>query len=220
MEEEVARSRKTNTSKEKKTVDPLKDTYEWIRCIVISVIVCVLAFLLVARVIQVQGSSMLPNLEQGDRIVITRLAGAYKQGDIVVLKADHFKNEPLVKRVIGVGGQTITLDFATGDISVNGVVLQEPYIYERTIDSHDIMDPRYYDVYGIDPEKDVTSTSVTITVPEGYLFCMGDNRNNSSDSRVASIGYIDTRNVMGKAVFRLFPLNKIGVITAPAQSNG
>ena len=204
--------------KEKKPVDPYKDTYEWIHCIVVSVIICVLVFVLVARVIQVQGRSMLPNLEQGDRIIITRLAGDYEQGDIVVLKAEKFKNEPLVKRIIGTGGQTITLDFATGDITVDGQVLDEPYIFERTIDSYHIMDPQYYDVYGIDPEKDVTETSVTIHVPEGHLFCMGDNRNNSSDSRVSTIAYIDTRDVMGKAVFRLYPFHKMGAIYGAKQS--
>ena len=195
---------------EKTPVDPYKDTYEWIHCIVISVIVCVLVFVLVARVIQVQGRSMLPNLVQGDRLVITRLAGDYEQGDIVVLKAEKFKDEPLVKRVIGTGGQTITLDFATGDITVDGVTLDEPYIFERTIDSYNITDP----------EKDVTESSVTITVPEGHLFCMGDNRNNSSDSRVASIAYIDTRDVMGKAVFRIYPFDKIGPIKGVDQTDG
>ena len=204
--------------KAKEPVDPYKDTYEWIHCIVVSVIICVLVFVLVARVIQVQGRSMLPNLEQGDRIIITRLAGDYEQGDIVVLKAEKFKNEPLVKRIIGTGGQTITLDFATGDITVDGQVLDEPYIFERTIDSYHIMDPQYYDVYGIDPEKDVTETSVTIHVPEGHLFCMGDNRNNSSDSRVSTIAYIDTRDVMGKAVFRLYPFHKMGAIYGAKQS--
>ena len=205
---------------EEKTIDPHKDTYEWIHCIVISVIVCVLVFVLVARVIQVQGRSMLPNLVQGDRLIITRLAGDYEQGDIVVLKAEKFKNEPLVKRVIGTGGQTITLDFATGDITVDGVTLDEPYIFERTIDSYNITDPMYYEVYGIDPEKDVTESSVTITVPEGHLFCMGDNRNNSSDSRVATIAYIDTRDVMGKAVFRIYPFDKIGPIKGVNQTDG
>ena len=181
--------------KGKKPFDPYKDTYEWMHCIIVSVILCVLIFVLVARVIDVRGSSMLPNLEQGDKIIITRLAGDYEQGDIVVLKAENYKREPLVKRVIAVAGQTVDIDFTEGTVYVDGVALDEPYTFERTYESYD------FDSY----EKPVT-------VPEGCIFVMGDNRNNSSDSRVATIGFVDTRAVMGKAVFRLYPFYKVGAL--------
>ncbi len=197
---------------EEKEVDPLKDTYEWIHCIIVAIIVCVLLFVLVARVIDVRGSSMLPTLEEGDKIIITRLAGGYHNGDIVVLQKDSFRREPIVKRVIGTAGQTVELNFNEGTVSVDGKVLNEPYIFEKTYDSYHIMDPLYYDIYGIDEKEDVGDGWVRVTVPEGCIFVMGDNRNNSSDSRVSTIAFVDTRDVMGKAVFRLYPFFKLGAI--------
>lgn len=201
----------------KKPYDPHRDNYEWIHCIIVAIIVCVLLFVLVARVIDVRGQSMEPTLHEGDKLIITRLAGDYDNGDIVVLQKDSFKREPIVKRVIGTAGQTVTINFAEGTVSVDGQVLDEPYTKERTYDRYHIMDPAYYDVYGIDPEKDVTADSVTVTVPEGCVFVMGDNRNNSSDSRVATINFVDTRIIMGKAVFRLYPFNRMGAIYGADQ---
>lgn len=201
-------------------VNPYKDTYEWIHCIVVAVVVCVLVFVLLARVITVRGSSMLPTLEENDRIIITRLAGGYHYGDIVVLQKDTFRSEAIVKRVIGTEGQTVEINFTEGVVSIDGVPLDEPYVREKTYDRYHIMDPEYYDVYGIDPETDVGEDWVRVTVPEGCLFVMGDNRNNSSDSRVATINFVDTRDVMGKAVFRIFPFHKMGAIYSAGLSDG
>ena len=205
---------------EEKEVDPLKDTYEWIHCIIVAVIVCVLVFVLVARVIDVRGSSMIPTLEDGDKIIITRLAGGYNNGDIVVLQKDSFRAEPIVKRVIGTAGQTVKIDFTEGMVSVDGKRLDEPYTFEKTYDSYHIMDPLYYDIYGIDPKDDVGEDWVRVTVPDGCIFVMGDNRNNSSDSRVSTIAFVDTRDVMGKAVFRLYPLYKLGAIYGTGGKSG
>lgn len=196
----------------KKPYDPQKDTYEWIHCIVVAIIACVLLFVLAARVIDVRGQSMEPTLHEGDKLIITRLAGDYQYGDIVVLQKDSFKREPIVKRIIGTAGQKITIDFSTGTVFVDGVELDEPYTKERTYDRYHIMDPEYYDVYGIDPDTDITENTVTVTVPEGCVFVMGDNRNNSSDSRVGTINFVDTRIIMGKAIFRIFPFNRMGAI--------
>ena len=200
--------------------DPQKDTYEWIHCIIVAIIACVLLFVLAARVIDVRGQSMEPTLHEGDKLIITRLAGDYENGDIVVLQKDSFKREPIVKRVIGVAGQTVKIDFSTGTVFVDGQALDETYTKERTYDRYHIMDPEYYDVYGIDPETDVTADTVTVTVPEGCVFVMGDNRNNSSDSRVATINFVDTRIIMGKAVFRIYPFNKLGAIYSPYKTEG
>ena len=200
--------------------NPYKDAYEWIHCIIVAIIACVLVFVLLARVITVRGESMLPTLEENDRIVITRLAGDYEYGDIVVLKKEEFRNEPIVKRVIGTAGQTVEIDFTEGVVSVDGQRLNEPYVREKTYDRYHIMDPEYYEVYGIDPKEDVGEDWVRVTVPEGCIFVMGDNRNNSSDSRVSTINFVDLRDVMGKAVFRLYPFHKLGALYGAGSGNG
>ncbi len=182
-------------AKQDESVDPHKETYEWIHCVVVAMIVCVLLFVLVARVIDVVGHSMEPTLEDGDKIIITRLAGDYEQGDIVVLRKDTFRAEPIVKRVIAVAGQSVDIDFITGTVYVDGVALDEPYVYEKTYEPYDF-----------------ESYERPVVVPEGCVFVMGDNRNNSSDSRVATIGCVDTRYIMGKAIFRIYPFNKVGAV--------
>lgn len=174
------------------TVNPNKEIYEWIQCVVVALICCVLVFVFIARVIDVKGHSMEPTLQDGDKIIITRLAGEYERGDIVVLRKDTFRDEPIVKRIIATGGQTIDIDFSTGSVYVDGVELDEPYINERTYDREDFEGP--------------------VTVPEGSVFVMGDNRNNSTDSRKAEISCVDTRYIMGKVIFRMLPFSKIGAI--------
>lgn len=173
-------------------VNPHKETYEWVQCVIVALICCVLVFVFFARVIDVVGQSMLPTLEPGDKIVITRFAGDYKQGDIVVLRKDTFRKEPIVKRIIAVGGQTIDIDFETGIVYVDGEALDEPYVNELTHEQEDFVGP--------------------VTVPEDCVFVMGDNRNSSSDSRQETIGCVDERYIMGKVVFRFMPFSKIGAI--------
>ena len=179
-----------------------KEIYEWLQCVVVALIACVLVFVFVARVIDVVGTSMVPTLQDGDKIIITRLVSEYKQGDIVVLQKDAFRDEPIVKRIIAVGGQTIDIDFETGTVRVRNTadpdedaywtVLDEPYINEITLRPEDFTGP--------------------VDVPEGCVFVMGDNRNNSTDSRDARIGCVDTRNIMGKVIFRILPLSSIGAV--------
>ena len=174
------------------TVNAHKETYEWIQCVVVALVVCVLIFVFAARVIDVVGHSMVPTLQDGDKIIITRLVRSYDRGDIVVLRKDTYREEPIVKRVIAVEGQTVDIDFYNGVVYVDGEALDEPYVNELTYQPEDFTEP--------------------VTVPEGCVFVMGDNRNNSTDSRTASIGCVDTRYIMGKVVFRILPLSSIGAI--------
>ncbi len=175
-----------------KAKDPKANAYDWLESLVTAIIACIIIFLFLFRVVNVDGSSMVPTLKDSDKIVISRLAGNYKYGDIVVLTKIAFGDESIVKRVIATEGQTIDIDFDNGVVTVDGKALDEPYIAEKTKKSLDFQGP--------------------VTVPEGCIFCMGDNRNASTDSRRNTIGMIDTRCVLGRVVLRLWPLDKLGAV--------
>lgn len=161
--------------------------YEWVRALVSSVLAVVLIFTFAVRLIGVDGHSMVPTLQDGDRLAVAVgvLVGEYRAGDIVVLRKQSFLDEPIVKRVIAVEGQTVNIDFATGSVEVDGKVLNEPYINELTFRSD--------------------GTEFPLTVPEGSVFVMGDNRNHSNDSRDIRLGTVNTGYIIGKAVFLLYP---------------
>ena len=165
-----------------------RDLYEWIQSLVGSVLVVVAIFTFGIRMLGVDGHSMLNTLQHGDRLMVVNpiFYHDYKYGDIVILrKTGVFDNEPIVKRVIATGGQTVDIDFSEGVVYVDGEALEEDYIREPT-----------YTAEG---------TEFPLTVPEGSIFVMGDNRNGSSDSRDYRLGTVDTRYVIGKAAFLLFP---------------
>ena len=172
---------------ERKTVRG-RDLYEWIQSLVGSVLVVVAIFTFGIRMLGVDGHSMLNTLQHGDRLMVVNpiFCHDYKYGDMVMLVTGGvFDNEPIVKRVIATGGQTVDIDFGEGVVYVDGEALEEDYIREPT-----------YTAEG---------TEFPLTVPEGSIFVMGDNRNGSSDSRDYRLGTVDTRYVIGKAAFLLFP---------------
>ena len=165
-----------------------RDLYEWVQSLVGSVLVVVAIFTFVIRMMGVDGHSRLNTLQHGDRLLVVNsmLYHDYKYGDIVILRKNGvFDDDPIVKRVIAVEGQTVDIDFAEGIVYVDGEALEEDYIREPT-----------YTAEG---------TEFPLTVPEGSIFVMGDNRNGSSDSRDYRLGTVDTRYVIGKAAFLIFP---------------
>lgn len=165
-----------------------RDLYEWVQSLVGSVLVVVAIFTFVIRMMGVDGHSMLNTLQHGDRLLVVNsmLYHDYKYGDIVILRKNGvFDDDPIVKRVIAVEGQTVDIDFAEGIVYVDGEALEEDYIRKPT-----------YTAEG---------TEFPLTVPEGSIFVMGDNRNGSSDSRDYRLGTVDTRYVIGKAAFLIFP---------------
>ena len=164
-----------------------RELSEWAQALACSVLGGVLPFTFVIRLIGVDGHSMVPTLQDGDRLLVLNamLDNDYEYGDIVVLRKDTFLEEPIVKRVIATEGQTVDIDFVSGAVYVDGELLEEDYINE----------PTYVE----------EGTEFPLTVPEGSIFVMGDNRNHSSDSRSSDLGTVDTRYVIGKAVFLLFP---------------
>ena len=177
---------------EKKQRENGKDFYEWVQALVCSVLAVVVLFTFVIRLIGVDGHSMVPTLQDGDRLLVlnSMLYDDYKYGDIVVLRKNAFLEEPIVKRVIATEGQTVDIDFSSGSVYVDGLLLKEDYINELTFLEE--------------------GTEFPLTVPEGSIFVMGDNRNDSDDSRDNLIGPIDEDYVLGKAFFSIFPFSKFG----------
>lgn len=164
-----------------------KELYEWVQALVSSVLVVVLIFTFVIRLIGVDGHSMLPTLQHGDRLLVlnSALCGEYEYGDIVIVRKDTFMHQPIVKRVIATEGQTVDIDFTTGSVWVDDQLLDEPYINELT-----------FTYEGMD---------FPVTLREGEVFVMGDNRNASDDSRDPKLGPVDERYIIGKAVVLAFP---------------
>ena len=150
------------------------------------------AFSFCVRLVDVVGDSMNPTLVNGDKIIVSNLFYDPKPGDIIVFRKDEYRDEPLVKRVIAVEGQTVNIDFERGIVYVDGEPIDEPYIAEPTTEPLDF--------------------TGEITVDEGCVFVMGDNRNHSTDSRYSLIGQVDERCIMGKVYFTLFPIKNFGSV--------
>lgn len=161
---------------------------EYLHDIVYVLALILLLFTFCMRVVIVSGSSMFSTLVDGDYLLLINnpLCGAFEQGDIVVASMDRFRSgEAIVKRVIATEGQTVDIDFRSGTVYVDGVALQEDYIYTSTHLSEGVEFP--------------------LVVDDGCVFLMGDNRGDSRDSRAPEIGLVDTREILGRAVFLMLP---------------
>lgn len=178
------------------------DLYFWIQALVMALVTLILVFTLVGRVIGVIGSSMVPNLHEGDLLILQSIGYTPKQGDVVVLRKASFMSYPIVKRVIALGGQHVTVDYATNTTTVDGVVLDESYINEPMVD-----------------QGGTTGTNLDLTVPEGSIFVMGDNRNHSTDSRDTRVGTVDERYVLGRVRCILFPFEDFGVVESSSTQS-
>ena len=166
--------------------------YDLISIVMSAFIIIAVVFTFVFRLVGVSGYSMTNTLQDNDWL-LTVSKESYERGDIVVITEPNYFNEPLIKRVIAKGGETVNIDFTTGTVYVDGVALQEPYTKEDYI-LHKLDDIEF-----------------PYTVPEGHLFCMGDNRNGSTDSRSNLIGPLDERYVLGKAVIRILPFGDFDI---------
>ena len=193
-----------NASPKQKKKNLLVEVVENFEVIIISVVAVILIFTLGIRVCFVSGDSMNRTLNNNDWVIVSGLGYEPQRGDIIVFHMTHDEyqklNEPMVKRVIAVEGDWIDIDFDTWTVRIadnkemeNAVTLDEPYRY-------------------LDPTKANLGSSLDypLEIPEGYIFVMGDNRNNSLDSRNGNlIGLVDSRRVLGKVIMRLRPLEPI-----------
>ena len=170
-----------------------REIYDWIYCLSVALIICVVIFAFFIRLIDVRGTSMNPTLNNNDKMLVSGLFYEPKVGDVVVFKKDEYDPErALVKRVIATEGQVINMDFDHGIVYVDGVPIEEDYIMEPTTNKIDFIGPQ--------------------TVPEGCVFVMGDNRNASTDSRKKEIGMVDTRLILGRAYAVVYPLSQVRTI--------
>lgn len=173
------------------------DLYSWLQALTFALLILIVLFTFFGRVIGVDGNSMFSTLHDHDMLLLRCVAYEPEQGDVIVLNKPFADiSSPIVKRVIATGGQTVSIDYNTSTVYVDGIPLDEPYIHE----------------FMYQPASPYMQQTEWV-IPEGSIFVMGDNRNASSDSRDDRLGIIDTRYVLGKAVCILFPFSRIGSIS-------
>ncbi len=166
--------------------------YSWLQPLLFALTFLFLATTFLGRLVGVEGDSMVPTLHNKDLLVLQHIGYTPKSGDIVVLSEQSFRDgTPIVKRVIATENQRVDIDYAANTVTVDGVVLDEPYLGEPMVEKS-------------------WAVNNHVTVPEGCIFVLGDNRNNSSDSRNPEVGMVDARCVLGRAVWRLIPFGGLG----------
>ena len=161
----------------------IRNIYDFASILVSAVLAVCLIFTFVFKISAVDGDSMNNTLHNGDKVLITARDWTVERGDIVVISQPNAFNKVLIKRVIATEGQTVEINGKTHQVIVDGEVLEEPYIAQPLI------------VQG--------TWNYPVTVPEGCVFVMGDNRNRSTDSRDSAVGMIDTRYIVGEAIYRI-----------------
>ncbi|WP_105615884.1 signal peptidase I [Vallitalea okinawensis] len=173
--------------------DLMKEIWSWTKEIAIILFIVWFIISFVAQNTKVSGHSMEPTLSDGDFLIINKFIYDFAEpakGDIVVFPHNGDESEIYIKRVIGLPGDEI--DIRGGKVYVNEVMLEEDYVSEDIYNTGNIEYP--------------------FTVSEDKYFVMGDNRNNSYDSRYLEVGLVPIDEIIGKASIRIWPLNELGLV--------
>ena len=197
-DEKIEQSTKDTPNKKDNFIRVL---FDYVEIFAICICAVFLIFSFVARICTVNGNSMNQTLKHKEVLIVSPLFYEPKQGDIVVFHQTGDLNEPVVKRIIALGGQTVKIDFADGKVYVDGEPLDEEYVYLDT--------GKYEKRYWAQYDMDYSNYTFETVVPEGEVFVMGDNRNNSLDSRSTAIGTVDERRILGRVILRLSPFGKV-----------
>lgn len=178
------------SNKNAKTKSPLR---EWVEAIVGAVILTAFIITFIAQSFVVQGTSMMPTLQNNQRLLVDKLSYRFSEpshGDIIVFRYPANPKDEFIKRVIAVPGDSVAI--IEGRLYVNGQLIEEEYIAEITRRGFSFQ-----------------------IVPEGHYFVLGDNRNNSLDSRDLRVGFVPRKNIVGRAIWSYWPLSKLQIIRAP-----
>ena len=182
----------------------LYESLDWVEVFLTALVTVILLFTFFFRIVVVSGASMETTLQNADYLVLTNLGYSPKQGDVVVLQTNGYsENKPLIKRVIATEGQWLDIYFDNWEVRVG-----------ESLDSMEVLDEPYVQKLEIAMRSgDLTEFDFPMQIREGHIFVMGDNRNNSFDSRNKSIGQVNVNSVIGRAAFRLFPMEKMGAVS-------
>ena len=199
----MPRMKKQDKTEPEKKLTPAQNLVLYLHDLLWMLAVIMVAFLVFFRIIVVSGPSMKQTLLDGDYLLLISNLFYHdpKQGDVVVVsKRSYDDGKPIVKRVIATEGQIVDMDFENGIVYVDGLPLEEDYVNTPTNLDEGTVFPQI--------------------VEEGCVFVMGDNRNNSKDSRSPEIGQVDTRQILGKVALLLFPGTDHGTQARDTQRIG
>ncbi|MFI3141431.1 MAG: signal peptidase I [Clostridia bacterium] len=166
--------------------------YDMASVLTVAIVTIALIFTLVFRVVGVVGQSMETTLYDGDWLIVSAFDFEPEYGQVVIITQPNSFEEAIVKRIIATEYQVVDINFYTGEVYVDGVLLDEPYINNATTNYEGIDFP--------------------VQVPEGCVFVMGDNRQHSTDSRSDSIGFIDVNYILGVVKYRVFSVDETGAV--------
>lgn len=169
-----------------------KEILDWVISIAVALVIALLIRNYICAFVRVSGPSMEPTLQHNDLLYVNRFLYTPENGDVIIFRPDHSPKTPYVKRVVATEGQTVVIDETERAVYVDGEKLNEDYIKDRLVSDGNMTYP--------------------YTVPEGHVFVLGDNRNNSVDSRDSKVGAVSLKSIVGKVLFRLVPFSKLGSI--------
>lgn len=179
---------------EEKEFSLFNELFDWVEAFIFASFIVLLVFIFLFRTVIVDGDSMNPTLFNAQRLVLTHFNYTPERGDIIVCNS-HGLNKTIIKRCIGVAGDTVLVNYASNSVFVNGEKVDEPYLDA----SRPMMDMPYFN-----DDYRISENAYEYVVPDGAVFAMGDNRNGSNDSRSADIGFIYREDILGRAVFRFY----------------